>query len=393
MVGGGQSPGGTTISPATGGTRSAGGDDAMQAGGSLGDGGTSTTGGTQVTQHATGGSVVSSAGAAGTTTSTQGSSTGGTGLVAGGSSLPALGGSSGTGGAEGGGTAGVAGSTQASQSCNRRDLTTCAPDEVCSYVVTDTCVLEKNNGCAGFCTKTQKALPCDGTTGEKCPDGFECLLEPGHPLQNSCVSTGLPSCASDVACPADFDCAAGRCVPKALTCDYAHRCTSEASICPVGYFEYKLSSCPGVCVSHDHCACTSDWECELTCDPTSGHCVTPMAPEPRCQLPPPPNNCGTPISRWVFVDGGCAKRDVGSCDTNNNQYDSVEECMQRCQGSPLPNPCPLGREIHTICLQCGAAGGCIKTTTVCAKPCQTNKDCESDIPMCHQGVCQMYGCI
>jgi hypothetical protein len=67
--------------------------------------------------------------------------------------------------------------------------------------------------------------------------------------------------------------------------------------------------------------------------------------------------------------------------------------LQRCQGSPLPNGCPPGREIHTICLQCGAGGGCIKTSTACTKRRQTSKDCEDDIGMCYQGLYQVFGCV
>jgi hypothetical protein len=104
-----------------------------------------------------------------------------------------------------------------------------------------------------------------------------------------------------------------------------------------------------------------------------------------------PGPCEALLSRFAFVDGSCVERAYGGCEGNDNRFDTLEECLAICEGRPSPRSCPAGRRPETICLACGAAGGCQDEQTVCVKGCSSNADCDGNL-WCYDGVCQAGGC-
>ncbi len=56
--------------------------------------------------------------------------------------------------------------------------------------------------------------------------------------------------------------------------------------------------------------------------------------------------------------------------------------------------CPEGTKQHSVCTECGPAGGCGKQADKCAKTCAENADCDDGDPglACFDGVCQVGYC-
>jgi hypothetical protein len=111
-----------------------------------------------------------------------------------------------------------------------------------------------------------------------------------------------------------------------------------------------------------------------------------------CGLPFDPGPCRAAIGVYAAVNGVCVPAIYGGCDGNDNRFSTLEECMAVCEGRPLPNGCPAGRIAREICLECGPAGGCGATATVCALPCDAATACPAELRACVDGVCQTGGC-
>jgi Kunitz/Bovine pancreatic trypsin inhibitor domain len=114
-----------------------------------------------------------------------------------------------------------------------------------------------------------------------------------------------------------------------------------------------------------------------------------------CSLPFEVGPCDAAIPVYAYVNGACVARTYGGCQGNGNRFNTIEECMVTCEGRPVPNGCPAGRVAKEICLGCGPAGGCSKSQTVCALPCDADAGaaaCSMALPICSEGVCQYAFC-
>jgi hypothetical protein len=111
-----------------------------------------------------------------------------------------------------------------------------------------------------------------------------------------------------------------------------------------------------------------------------------------CSQPFDPGSCRGYQPVFAAVDGVCRPKIYSGCGGNANRFTTLEECLATCEARPAIEPCPAGRESKTICLECGPAGGCAKEMEVCAQPCDTQAQCDSQTLQCDSGYCQWLGC-
>ncbi len=111
-----------------------------------------------------------------------------------------------------------------------------------------------------------------------------------------------------------------------------------------------------------------------------------------CSLPFDSGPCDAAIPRYAAVDGQCVLVSYGGCEGNENNFTSLEECLKVCEGRPGALPCPAGRVVKEICVECGLVGGCPAYGEFCTQPCADTPECESPWLMCFEGTCQQYGC-
>jgi hypothetical protein len=119
-----------------------------------------------------------------------------------------------------------------------------------------------------------------------------------------------------------------------------------------------------------------------------------FTPPELCQLQFDPGPCLAAIPVYAFVNGSCVQQTYGGCSGNENRFSTLEECWATCQGQPSHSACPEGYVAAEICLECGLAGGCAKSMTVCALQCDDPAGCEAERPgfSCFQNRCQLVGC-
>ena len=141
--------------------------------------------------------------------------------------------------------------------------------------------------------------------------------------------------------------------------------------------------------------CT-DQGCYVSAPPTDAGTDAGWTPAAACALPFDPGTCRGAIPVYASVGGACVGKIYGGCDGNDNRFNTLEECLLVCEGRPVPNGCPAGRIVKEICLECGLAGGCGKSESVCALPCDADAGaapCGSAPLFCTDGVCQASFCI
>lgn len=364
-----------------------------ETGGLPGTGGNGETGGVR----ATGGTRASGGVSAGGATAS-----GGVAVSGGSGAVPATGGS---------GTA-AAGST-ASGGCSSSLGTGCLNGAVCADDP-DGCDPRLADDCSGKCFQPLRNPVCAGLGGGiPCPDELACVPNPrdyrGTDPTGICVGKGLlNSCGEIKACHEDFLCLGGalpvdgpgHCAPDGVACVGPITCDiAELVACPPGYVHSNIEACTGPCVPIDTCGCTGDSDCPASsvCDRLTRRCAElpgrQWQPAARCLQPFDPGTCDANFAVFAFVDGACVERSFGGCDGNENRFYTLEECLSSCEGRPFPNSCPDGRTPEVACLECGPAGGCSKSFSVCAKACAANADCAGGNLSCAQGICQMVGCI
>jgi len=123
-------------------------------------------------------------------------------------------------------------------------------------------------------------------------------------------------------------------------------------------------------------------------------------PAAACALPFEVGTCRADIPVYASVNGACVVRSYGGCDGNDNRFDTLEACLSACEGRPVPYGCPAGRVAQEICLACSSVGGCARTETVCALPCDIDAGAAAagcadadDSFACLAGFCQVGFCI
>lgn len=247
----------------------------------------------------------------------------------------------GSGGSAGGSGAGPVDTTPTP--CNASDGSGCGEDEFCLDTRSDSCVAGFDADCQGLCATTLSAASCDD---------------------------GPAQCGGTVTCKA------------------------ARPECATGLVNSVIDQCWGPCVPADCCSCGENVACpnsNVACDLASGRCVVPAAPEPRCSLPFDPVSCSGP-AQFAFIDGRCQEAPDGACGGNDNRFETIEECLRRCEGLPQQRACPEGRIAADICLGCGLGGGCPQHGTMCAKVCTEDEECELGM-FCVDGVCGANFCI
>lgn len=159
------------------------------------------------------------------------------------------------------------------------------------------------------------------------------------------------------------------------SCPSGTFCTTESGVCnrPPGCKDGAI--CPAVC--YGTCEkkpaqppeCRSDADCRAFSFMCTGcECLALAANEAEPMCPGPGVQC--------FADPCLNKAAV--C--------SAGQCTIKAAS------CPAGTVSQRVCLQCGPAGGCAKTTD-CARPCKQTSDCAVEQTLCTDGLCQMVGCI
>lgn len=357
-------------------------------------------------------------------------------------------------------------------------LDACGGDGACTHEATSAAVCDDGNACtvgdvcdAGSCVGTAlAACSCSGNSdcadfedGDLCNgtlvcDGGTCKVDPtsvvtcdaagqGPCVANRCepstgqcapvaLADGL-ACKSGDACMTDGACQAGACVGKAVDCDDANPCTTDACDAVLGCTHgVKEGSCDdgnpctpssacsaGVCVGASNtCTCSVDADCaskedgdacngklrcragrcevdpktvvtcetsanpcvSTACEPASGKCVE-TAKTGACE-DGNPCTTGDTCTNKVCV-GGAAKQctatsscATSSCDVTTGACVSIPKSGS-CNDQ---NPCTSG----DTC----TGGACVGAQNNC--PCTLDEDCDDDITNKCLGtaVCGLAGC-
>lgn len=255
--------------------------------------------------------------------------------------------------------------------------------------------------CSGSDPEGDLETPVGGTP---CPDGMACVNDydmSGPIPPGICVGEKLlGACAGEQACSEGFECTAvGHCFPKRANClPPPNICEiAEGPPCSYGYayayFGGVDSSCPSAaCVPVTRCGCASNADCPAgtVCDAQAGQCQQPLPWQPpnECALPFDAGPCDALFPVFAFIDGACREATYGGCEGNANRYQTIEQCMAVCEGSPIPNPCPADRVQRVTCIGCGPIGPCENFVTVCAEACESGEDCP-DGYSCMDGACHI----
>jgi hypothetical protein len=280
--------------------------------------------------------------------------------------------------------------------CNSSTGTGCDARQFCIDVEYDDCDADSGTDCAGYCANAvpRRQLPANCDEGF-CPEELTCLPDPAEPERSFCLE-GTALCDSSTPCAEGFVCdPLSRCVPEKVACTGTVLCPAIASDCPPGYARSFIDDCYGPCVPLETCGCTRDADCPeatASCDRSSGRCVVPAAPEPRCLLPYDGGRCDGNFRIFAFVNGGCREMQHGGCSRNDNVFGTLEECRARCEGEPIPNGCGDGEVLARICLACGDLGGCAHQQLACTQPCDETTACEGLGFSCAGGLCQVAMC-
>jgi len=289
--------------------------------------------------------------------------------------------------------------------CN--DGNRCTYNDVCNG--SGTC-----GGTAITCTSDQcNARSCNGTstctvtpkTGSACDDGYACTYGDTCTSAGGCVGTGI-TCASDQcntrSCNGTSTCAV---TPlTGIACDDGNACT-QTDTCQAG-----------VCTGSNTVVCTALDQCHVagTCDPTTGMCSNPAAPD---QTPCNDNNLCTGGDRClsgvctgasltVCIAGSDQCHDPGTCvpstglcsnppKANGTTCDDGNKCTGAdacqsgtCVGSPVicpPNPFPA--QCQTGGSTCDTVTGqCVPVPLTNGTACDDGNSCTTG-DSCQNGTC------
>jgi hypothetical protein len=313
-------------------------------------------------------------------------------------------------GVEAGPDASDSGAVTTGSPCTVSTSNTCADGYLCMDDAGDDCDPDSVEGCAGSCVTPLTVSPCVVYgLPVPCPDGLSCVVHPDSALSPEpvgyCVGQeAVGACSETVACDQGFVCdiaarvdkTSGDCVPEAIDCTLTLSGCVELPIppCPSGYTHADVD-CGGPCVPIPSCVCTLDSDCppDSICDRSTGRCAhLHWSPPEICAQAFDPGPCDAALPVYAAVDGACVLQTYGGCGGNDNRFTSIEECMGVCEGRPFANPCPDGRVEALVCAGCGVVGGCSPQLLACAKQCTSDDECEGEFT-CHDGICEVWGCL
>ena len=241
------------------------------------------------------------------------------------------------------------------------DGTACSDGNPCTQQ--DICV---NNACVGtpvVCTagdQCHAAGTCNPATGActnpVLPDGTACNDGNACSQTDTCQA-GVCTGASPVVCHASDQChVAGTCDPSSGAC--SNPVASDGTACNDGNACTQTDSCQsGTCAGANPVLCVAADQCHVagTCDPSSGVCSNPAAPD------------------------GAACNDGNACT-------QTDACLSGACAGANPVQC-------TAADQCHVAGSCDPSSGTCSNPAAPDGTACSDANACTQtDTCQSGGC-
>ncbi|HEY8205969.1 MAG TPA: proprotein convertase P-domain-containing protein [Myxococcaceae bacterium] len=258
------------------------------------------------------------------------------------------------------------------------------------------------------CTGSSSVCPADGQlpNGASCNDGNGCSV--GDTCQNGTCTSGTPV----ICAPSDQCHVAGTCNPATGLCSNpaapnGTTCT-DGSACTVG------DTCQnGTCAGGTAVTCAPLDQCHVagTCNPSTGACSTPAAPNgtgctdangctqgDTCQngtcssgppvICPSPDQCHT---------AGTCNPSTGTCSNpalpNGTTCSDGNSCTQTdtCQSGACTGGSPVTCSASD---QCHVAGTCNPSTGACSNPAAPNGTSCTDGDGCTQGdACQAGACV
>jgi hypothetical protein len=165
-------------------------------------------------------------------------------------------------------------------------------------------------------------------------------------------------------------------------------------MCGIGC-QAPCGCCPCAPGSREGDLLCTDQGCYVSSPATDGGRDSKWTPAAACALAFDPGPCRGAIPVYAFVGGNCVEMVYGGCEGNDNRFASWEECFATCVNQPGPGDCPPNSIDREICFACGPSGGCARKGVTCARVCDIGGDlgCQTGLPTCYQGVCQVAGCI
>jgi hypothetical protein len=231
----------------------------------------------------------------------------------------------------------------------------------------------------GSCTSTADCAfgscvdgVCCNTSATSCGQCQACNL-PGSP--GTCTPTSGGSCSDDNACTQGDTCQTGACVGTPVTCSSSDQChvagtcdpssglcstptAPDGTVCNDGSACTRTDTCQaGVCVGSNPVTCSASDQCHAagTCDPSTGVCSNPIAPN-------------------------------GTACSDGNACTAGDACQSGSCASGTPVTC-------TASDQCHIAGTCDPGTGTCSNPAAPNGATCNDGNACTQtDTCQAGVC-
>jgi hypothetical protein len=287
--------------------------------------------------------------------------------------------------------------------CNGAE--TCDGVGTCKSGTPVTCTAQDGCHTAGTCNPTTGA--CSNPTaanGTACNDGNACT-------QSDSCQAGVCTGSNPVACaPSDQCHVAGTCNPTTGTC--TNPAVANGTACSDGSACTRTDTCQaGACVGGNPVTCTAQDQCHVpgTCDPTSGACSNPIAPNgtgcddgnactggDRCQIGVCTGTTGVTCTAQdqCHTAGTCDPR-TGTCSNptaaNGTPCNDGNACTtaDSCHGGA----CSGAAVTCTAQDQCHTAGTCDPTSGACSNPasadgttCNDGSACTTG-DACHGGTC------
>jgi MYXO-CTERM domain-containing protein len=224
---------------------------------------------------------------------------------------------------------------------------------------------------------------CDPTTGvcsnPAKPDGTTCSDGNACTSGDSCKA-GICTAGATVTCPAPDQChTAGACDPTTGVC--SNPAKADGAACRDGNACTSGDVCKaGICSAGAAIDCATTTPCHLNgvCDPTTGLCSDPLAPDGATCSDGDACTVGDMCSAGSCVPGTPVKcPPLGQC-SQEGECDKLTGVCAAWPSQPDGTPCDDGNPctVGDTCLQAACAAG---AAVVCPEPpeCQINEGCSS----------------